>query len=160
MQVKQLKNLLIDYLNRSNVSYQLYTEHWFMEISIKLQNTTLRFAIEQRDTITDGLRYDMFVLEPSGFNKFKADISFDLNDDYNVLTCISEYLTKLALFLQQDNQRVVLKETSVVGSDHNVVYYNDFLGVLHAAGFIDTDYVETQTGDTKLVCVFVIPHKP
>lgn len=159
MQVKQLKNLLIDYLNRSNVSYQLYTEHWFMEISIKLQTTTLRFAIEQRHVAQSSVGYDLFVLEPSGFNKFVTGVSFELNDDNSLLTHISEYLSKLALFLQQDNQRVVLKETLVSGSDHKVVYYNDFLGVLHAAGFIETDYVETQTDDTKLVCVFVVPCK-
>lgn len=157
MQVKQLKHLFGNYLNRNNVSYQLCTENWFMEIKIKLQTTSLRFTVEQRDTLTDGLKYNLFVLEPSGFNKLGSDINFDPLEDNNLLTHISEYLKKLSVFLDQDTQRIVVKETLVTDSEHNQVYYDDFLGVLHAAGFIETDYVETQKGDAKLVCVFFDP---
>lgn len=155
MQVKQLNHIFTNYLNRNNVSYQLYTENWFMEIKVKLQTTSLRFSVQQRDTTTDGLKYDLFVLEPSGFNKLGSDINFDPLEGNNLITHISEYLKKLSVFFNQDSQRILVKETLVTDSEHKQVYYDDFLGVLHAAGFIETDYVETQKGDAKLVRVFI-----
>lgn len=166
MQVNQLKELLTHYLNRDKVSYKFYTERWFMEITIRLQNISVHFAVEQRETLAEGLKHDLFVLEPSGYTKIIDNVSFDLDDSINLLNHIAAYFKNLALFLQKtsfvqkpSDRRIIVKETSVTGDEHQVVYYNDFLSVLHAAGYIETDYVETHDGDSNLVSVFVVPAK-
>lgn len=153
MDLSQFKELFT-YLNCKNVSYKFFTETWYIEIAVKLQDTTIKFLVEEQHTALDKIILNLLVEEPSGFNMLCADVSFKLIHDRGLLDHIAQYIVKLAHMRSRENRHVVVKETMVT-EKHEVVFYDSFLSHLHAAGFISTHYFQAQEVDTQKVTVYV-----
>jgi hypothetical protein len=116
-----------------------------MEITIQLQNVSLQFFVQEKLTRMEKT-YNLYVLEPSGNNLIGSDISFDSDREYDVVNFIARYISQMSSIVKKDDKKIVLRETSVSGKEHTTVYYDSFLDHLHAAGYIDTDYI--QIGDS------------
>lgn len=155
MRLEDMKDIF-SYLNRENVSYKFCTEKWYMEIAIKLQDRSIQFLVEERTTEDMSREYDLRVVEPSGNTLIKSNISFDVLDDLSLIELIARYIEQIACFLHRDGKQLVLRETLVQGQKHSPVYYDSFLGHLHAAGFIHTNFVEHKNLlDETTIVVFV-----
>lgn len=155
---------LFSYLNCVNVSYRFHTERtqeWFMEITatVRCKNSatgfmTVDFCVSRNIINKNEHNFDLYVREPSGLNLLFEDVAFDVAG-YSLIEKISEYLIKLAKFVQPSGNLIVVKETEVVEGKHNQTYIDEFLNILHASGFIETDYIEQLIGETRVVTVFI-----
>jgi hypothetical protein len=153
MDLSQVKELFT-YLNCNNVSYKFFTETWYMEIEVKLQDTTIKFLVEEQHTALGKIVLNLLVEEPSGFNMLCADVSFKLSSDRGLIDHIAQYIGKLAYLRYREGKYIVVKETMVT-EKHEVVFYDSFLNHLHAAGFITTDYFQQLEVSSQKVTVFV-----
>lgn len=154
MRLENIKEMFT-YLNCQNVSYQFYTEGWYMEIMVRLQNTSIHFLIEERPTVGMRKEYDLRVAEPSGNNLIESNVSFDVGGDLSLIRLIAQYIERMAVLWNKDDKKIVLRETLVEGTKYTGTYYDHFLGHLHAAGFISTDYFEIPEADGKRTTVYV-----
>lgn len=154
MNLENIKEIFT-YLNCQNVSYQFYTKNWYMEIIVRLQNTSIQFLIEERLTVGMRREYDLRVAEPSGDNLIESSISLDANGDLSLIRLIASYIERMAMLWNKDGKKVVLRETLVEGEKYTGTHYDHFLGHLHAAGFISTDYFEVPEAEGKRIVVYV-----
>lgn len=146
---------MFTYLNSDNVSYHFCTEKWYMEIDIQFRDLSVKFCVEQIEVFGE-FTFNLKVVEPSGFNTLVTGVSFEVGGDRSLIRSIAKYLEQMAYLMHKDGKQLVTRETLVKGPAHSPVYYDSFLNILHAAGFIDTDYVEHKTTlDESTIVVFV-----
>lgn len=154
MRLENIKEIFT-YLNCDNVSYQFLTKDWYMEIIVRLQDTSIRFLVEERPVSSMRKELDLRVVEPSGNSLLASSISFDVGGDLSLIRLMSEYIRRTAALWNKDNRKIVMRDTLVEGEKYTGVYYNSFLGHLHAAGFISTNYFEVPEAEGKRIVVYV-----
>jgi len=137
------------YLNASNVSYKLFpAEHTLMSIQICLQGQTLEFKLD-----TEFMLYAK--------NKFcnlaQGRVNFSMDSDEFLIAVLAEYITRLGKNKLVMYDALTLRQTSKdVHNKYTTLYYDDFLGMLHAAGYIEINHVDHMIGTTKITTVYVI----
>lgn len=152
---------LFTYLNCPNVSYQFLTKDWFMEIEIQFKNFSLKFYVKQKVGVSSPA-YSLFTEEHfnfgavAGVKLIAPDVSLDVYEDNSLIYWIAEYIQKITYLMGKAGTKVVVKETLVHVNPHVETYYNNFLGHLHAAGFIDTYWQQHVEMAYTNVVVYVV----